>query len=312
MRYSNPTHKAMGLWDTIKFLVKFNPKKWPKDIKNIHTPQLPDRVNDGEIVVTFINHSTLLIQLEQYNILTDPVWSERASPFSWIGPKRVRPPGIELDKLPHIHLILLSHNHYDHMDLPTLKKLAFYYKPQVFVPYGDKKLLESHGIKNVFEMNWWDSEKIDDVTCVTFVPTQHFSARGLFDRNKSLWGSFMFKSKNQQFYFGGDAAYSESFQEIRNRLGAPDIAFLPIGAYEPNWFMKTVHMKPDEAVQAHLDLEAKLSIGIHFGTFQLTEEGFEEPKAELFKALSKRNISPKAFIVLEEGQTLVYPRDSSN
>jgi L-ascorbate metabolism protein UlaG (beta-lactamase superfamily) len=241
------------------------------------------------------------------NILTDPVWTERASPFRWIGPKRVRPPGVELKALPRIDVILLSHNHYDHLDVRTLRSLSKSFSPVTLVPAGDKDLVTSTGLKNVKELDWWDEVRIGPDFKIVFAPSQHFSARNMFDRQKSLWGSFMVIRRGQLLYFGGDSAYSSHFREIKERLGAPDLALLGIGAYEPRWFMKSMHMNPEEAVQAHLDLSAKKSIGMHFGTFRLSAESFGSPKAELTGNLKKRGISERAFIILDDGETRLFP-----
>jgi L-ascorbate metabolism protein UlaG (beta-lactamase superfamily) len=279
--------------------------KWPEDVENIGVPRLNEKLGPDDIGLTFVNHATFLLQLPGLNILTDPVWSNRVSPISWIGPKRVRAPGVKLEELPDIDVIVISHNHYDHLDTETLKKLNARFSPKVIVPIGDKALIESIGIKDVHELDWWDAVEIHPGTQIIFTPTQHSSARGLFDRDRSLWGSYFIRHGGRSVYFGGDAGYSTHYTEIGKRLGPPDIALLGIGAYAPRWFMKPIHMEPAEAVSAHKDLGAKLSIGMHFGTFQLASEAFDQPLADLKKALEKERVSPDRFITLHEGETRI-------
>jgi L-ascorbate metabolism protein UlaG (beta-lactamase superfamily) len=280
--------------------------KWPKHLENKGTPKLNEKLGPADIAITFVNHATLLIQMPGLNILTDPVWSTRTSPFSWIGPSRVRDPGVHFEELPHIDLVLISHNHYDHLDLETLKRLNHKFAPKVLVASGDKELLVSVGIKDVHELDWWEEIQISPTLKISFVPTQHFSSRGLFDHNKSLWGSYMIQNNGRLIYFGGDAGYSSHYTEIKRRLGAPDISLLAIGAYEPNWFMKSMHMSPSEAVKAHSDLGSKRSIGIAFGTYQLSAEAVDQPPRDLKEALVKAGISEDRFITLDEGETRIY------
>jgi L-ascorbate metabolism protein UlaG (beta-lactamase superfamily) len=203
-------------------------------------------------------------------------------------------------------VVLVSHNHYDHLDIKTLAAIAARHAPKILVPLGNRALLERRGIGNVTELDWWDGVTLAPGSAITFAPSQHFAARGLFDRNRTLWGSFLVEHHGAKVYFGGDSAYANVFREIRERLGAPDLAFLPIGAYEPRWFMKAVHMNPQEAVQAHLDLQAKQSMAIHFGTFQLTEETPQQAVAALHQALETLRVPPGAFVVLREGQTETF------
>lgn len=307
-RFFNPTQtEHNGFWRTLKLLVSVRFKDWPNWIENTPDSKVHEPIAGDEVSVTFINHATVLIQTKGLNILTDPVWCERVSPVSWAGPKRKRDPGISLEGLPKIDLVLVSHNHYDHLDLETLRKLQEKFAPQFLVPLGDKKLLAGEGIANVEEMDWWDKLEFKDQATITFAPTQHLSARGVLDWNKSLWGSFMIDTKAQKIYFGGDAGYSTHYKEIRRRLGEPDISFLPIGAYEPRWFMKPVHMNPADAVQAHLDLGSKHSIGIHFGTFQQVDEAFHDPAIALEAAKKEVNLLENSFVVLKEGVTKFYP-----
>ena len=309
-KFFNPRSEEPGFWETVKMVASMRYKKWPDSVENKPAHNLNAPLNSDQVAMTFVNHATVLIQLPGFTILTDPVWSKRASPLSWIGPKRVREPGIEFASLPKIDLVIVSHNHYDHMDLATLKKLNQRFSPQIFVPLGDKTRLNSAGIKKVEEMDWWDTTSVSSETSITFTPTRHFSSRGPFDRNQALWGSYMIKFQERLIYFGGDAGYSTHFEEIRNRFGPTDLALLPIGAYEPRWFMKAIHMNPAEAVRAHQDLESRQSIGIHFGTFQLTEEEIDAPPRDLERALAQAGLDPKSFVNLPEGVTTIYSTSS--
>ncbi len=309
-KFFNPTltdQFSPGLADIYRMMKEGRPD-WPDSVENLGSPRVDEPVAPGDLALTFVNHVTFLIQFHGLNILTDPVWSTRVSPLSWVGPKRVRAPGIPLEDLPRIDVVVISHNHYDHLDLATLKELERRFSPTVLAPLGDRKLLESIGVGEVHEMDWWQSMETGDDTTITFAPAQHSSARGLLDRDKSLWGSYFIRSGENSVYFGGDSGYSTHYADIRQRLGAPDIALLGIGAYAPRFFMKAIHMDPADAVLAHTDLKAGLSIGMHHGTFQLASEAFGAPEAELAEALAQRGISPDRFITLEEGETLAIRR----
>tara|TARA_B100001057_G_C22784036_1_gene924836 strand:- start:88 stop:1068 length:981 start_codon:yes stop_codon:yes gene_type:complete len=250
----------------------------------------------------WIGHSTFLIKKNGFTILTDPVFSDRASPFKNIGPKRLIPPAIPIDKLPRIDFVTVSHNHYDHLDIYTLKELHRENPNAIFlVPAGDRKLLNRKGIKNVFEYEWWESFKRNDLEII-FTPVQHWSKRGLFDRNKSLWGGWFFKFNDYSIYHAGDTGYSNDFKETRSRLGSPKYAFIPIGAYDPEWFMADSHVNPEDAVQIMLDLGAERSFGMHWATFKLTDEDTFEPKERLDKAI--RNLNMRDFIAPSPGLVL--------
>jgi L-ascorbate metabolism protein UlaG (beta-lactamase superfamily) len=274
---------------------------WPSHVPV--TPQLPPPLGESAAVVTFIGHSSFLIQTSLGNVLTDPVYAERASPLSFIGPRRVRAPGVRFDDLPPIAVVLLSHNHYDHCDLTTLRALARRSQPLVVTPLGNRRLLQSAGLDRVEEFDWWQ-ESVGAPFAITMTPAQHFSARSPFDRNRALWGGFVFTVAQRRIFFAGDSGYGPHFRAVRSRLGAPALALLPIGAYEPRWFMKDIHMNPEEAVQAHADLEAERSIGMHFGTFRLTPEGMDEPVRALEAARHERGIAETAFLVLDGGASV--------
>jgi len=233
----------------------------------------------------WIGHSTFLIKKNGVTILTDPIFSNRASPFRNIGPKRLIPPAIPLDELPSIDIVTVSHNHYDHLDIRSLKKLSINNPKAIFlVPAGDEKLLKRKKIKNVYDFDWWKSIEHKGFE-ITFTPVQHWSKRSLFDRNKSLWGGWFFKHKDYSLYHAGDTGYSKDFIDTKIKLGSPKYAFIPIGAYDPEWFMAESHVNPEDAVQIMLDLEAEKSFGMHWATFVLTDEDTIEPKIRLEKAM---------------------------
>jgi L-ascorbate metabolism protein UlaG (beta-lactamase superfamily) len=278
--------------------------RWPELIENRSYPP-PDSATS---CITWIGHSTFLLCLPNLTILTDPVFSERCSPLRFAGPKRVRAPGLALDNLPQIDLILLSHNHYDHMDIPTLRQIRQRFPAaHIVTSLGNASFLKRQGLPGATELDWWDTVNIHDAH-ITVTPARHFAARTLWDRNKTLWAGFMLNHHNQKIYFAGDTGYTKFFTEIRYRLGAPDIALLPIGAYEPREMMATVHMNPDEAAQAFQDLHAKHAIGMHFATFQLTAEPIDAPTKRLAAVCAKVGIEPKSFVTLDVGETaLLYP-----
>lgn len=290
-------------------MVREGRSTWPEYVENHVIPKRNVDLDPNGLGLTFVNHATFLIQVAGLNILTDPVWSDRLGPGFLslkFGPKRVRNPGITLEELPHIDVVVISHNHYDHLDIETLKILRYRFSPKVLVPLGDKALIESIGIKDVQELDWWESVTINPDTQITFTPAQHSSRRGLFDLDRSLWGGYLIQHRDRSIYFDGDSGYSTHYAEINKRLGSPDIAILGIGAYLPRWFMKPLHMNPTEATAAHKDLGAKLSIGMHYGTFQLSAEGFDQPSKDLKNALVKEDFLQGSFILLQEGETKIF------
>ena len=278
--------------------------KWPKQHPDPPFSSLP-QLQPNELIVTFVNHSTFLIQTDGITLLTDPIYSERASPVSFAGPRRVRPPGLPFDALPKVDVVLVSHNHYDHMDLPTLQRLERQHQPLFVTTLGNRQRLRKAGLKRVEELDWWQTLSVQSDFAITSTPAEHFSARSLSDRNRTLWGGFYLALPSFRVLFAGDSAYGAHFAAIRERLGAPGLALLPIGAYEPRWFMRDVHMNPDDAVKAHLDLSAALSIGMHFGTFQLSDEGFEQPITDLQAALLARDADPMLFSTLAFGESKI-------
>ena len=250
----------------------------------------------------WIGHSTFLIKVDKLTILTDPVFSNRASPFKRLGPKRLIPPSIELEQLPKIDVVTISHNHYDHLDIRSLKKLSRQNPELIFlIPKGDKDIFRKRNIKNVKEFSWWDDIKIDEFT-FTFTPVQHWSARGLFDRNESLWGGWFIQTDKFSIFHAGDTGYSNDFIKTKEILGSPKYAFIPIGAYDPEWFMSESHVNPEDAIKIMEDLEAERSFGMHWGTFTLTAEDTLEPPERLKKALQNSNL--ENFDILIPGEVI--------
>jgi L-ascorbate metabolism protein UlaG (beta-lactamase superfamily) len=232
------------------------------------------------------------------------MWSDRASPVGWAGPRRVRRPGVAFDDLPDIHVVLVSHNHYDHMDLPTLRRLRDRFDPCFITTLGNRRYLRRRGLDRVEELDWWQSLEAVPGLKVTLTPARHFSARGLFDRNRTLWGGFLLNRGSLQVYFAGDSAYDDHFREVRRRAGPIDLALLPFAAYEPRWFFAAAHVDPAEAVQAHLDLDPGQTLGMHHGTFQLTDESIDEPARALHEELTRRGVDPGRFRVPGFGETV--------
>jgi len=271
-----------------------------------------------EPAITWIGHATMLVQMGGLNILTDPVFSQRVSPLSFIGPQRHVAPGLMPAELPHIDLVLVSHNHYDHLDDASLRALNAQAggPPMFVVPLGNRAWLAERGIVNAVELDWWQSHAVSGVE-VVLTPVQHWSGRGLNDRLATLWGGFAVFAPDLHLFFSGDTGYSKDFGDIRERYAARqgattgggfDIALIAIGAYEPRWFMASQHVNPAEAVQIHLDLAAKRSVGVHWGTFELTDESLDEPPAMLAQARQARGLAEDQFSVMAVGETRRLPR----
>ncbi len=313
--FSNPRGRlqALGFSELPRWwwerLVKGQGSRWPASLPMPQKPNLPAGVPAGQVAVTFIGHSTFLLQLPGLNILTDPVFASRAGPFGLLGPKRARPPALRLGELPRIDAVVLSHCHYDHLDLAALRWLSRRHRPVIVTTLGNKAWLEARGVERVLEFDWWESGDATPELRVTCTPAQHFAARTLGDRNRTLWGGFMLHTSAGRILFAGDTGWAPHFAEIQQRLGAPDLALIPIGAYEPRWFMEAVHLNPDEAVRAHLALGAHRSIGMHFGTFQLTDEAIDAPVQALAAARTTHGVADGAFTTLDFGETrMLAPR----
>lgn len=270
--------------------------------------------------ITWIGHATMLVQAGGLNVLTDPIFSERASPVQIVGPKRAQPPGVALDALPPIDVVVISHNHYDHLDRASVVALHARAQSQggstVFlVPLGQKPWFDQVGITSVVELDWWQSHTVRGVEFV-LTPVQHWSARGLTDRSQTLWGGWSVLGADFHWYFGGDAGYSKDFADTRAHFasrhteatgGGFDVALIPVGAYAPRWFMREQHMNPEEALQSHTDLGAKRSVGMHWGTFELTDESLDQPPKDLAVAKQSRGLSDADFFLLKIGETRSLP-----
>jgi L-ascorbate metabolism protein UlaG (beta-lactamase superfamily) len=301
-RFYNPNaDQARGLRDVLRWKLSGRPEPSPHFISDVEGSVPPRRVDGDAMRLTLVNHSTVLLQQAGCNILTDPIWSDRASPLSWIGPRRRRNPGVRWEDLPPIDVALISHNHYDHMDLPTLRRLAARGDTAFIVPARAAQLLRAENIGPAHELDWGEMFSVANAT-IYCVPAMHFSARGIFDGNASLWCGYVIESDAGMAYFAGDTAFGEHFAEIRNKIGAPRLALLPIGAYEPRWFMSPVHMAPEQAVRAHEILGAKTSVASHHGTFQLADDGIDAPKRALAACAP-----PGSFRVLNNGEFLNAP-----
>lgn len=274
-------------------------------IKKEPVAKPPERIPVGGHIVAFINHATMLIQKDGVNVLTDPIYSDRASPFTWAGPKRFRQPGIPFDDLPPIDAVVISHNHYDHLDLPTLKRLqAKFPQMKIFVPLGNAPLLTEAGLSHVTELDWWQSADLAPTVKLYATPAQHFSGRGFCDRNETLWASWLMTGSAGSTYFAGDTGKGPHFKLIREKFGAPRVAILPIGAYKPEWFMHPMHISPSEAVDAAEQLGAQVNIPMHYGTFALGDDGQTEAINELRRVLKERRavLGAPEFLFLNFGE----------
>jgi len=299
-RFFNPHDNARPLGDVIKWMRTRRQTPWPSRVPIAPQGPPPARVEPGRVAVTFIGHSTFLIRTASTIIVTDPVFTSHAGPFGRLGPRRVRPPAIAPSALPPVDIVLVSHNHYDHLQPSSLRLFAD--NATYIAPLGVSRQMMCRG--RIHELDWWGTVTIGDVE-ITCVPAQHFSARTPWDRNRTLWCGYVVRVDHLSIYFAGDSGYSPQFKQIGDRCHSIDVALLPFGAYEPRWFMAPVHMNPEEAVRAHLDIRPRLSIGMHFGTFQLTDEGIDEPVRALEKAREACGVGADAFRVLEFGESVV-------
>ena len=274
------------------------------------TANLPIVANDGRALrearesatVTWIGHSTLLIQLDGVNILTDPHWSARASPVSFAGPRRLTPPGLRFEDLPPIHLVVISHDHYDHLDRDTVTRLAATHRPRFLVPLGLKAWLADFGITDVEELDWWEERSVRGLG-VTCVPAQHFSGRTPWDRNRRLWSGWVVAGRDRRFYFAGDTAYYDGLKEIGARLGPFDLAAIPIGAYVPDVIMRVSHTTPEDALAAFADVRGRLFVPTHWGTFDLADEPLDDPPRRLQAEARRLNLGADRVFLLRHGET---------
>jgi L-ascorbate metabolism protein UlaG (beta-lactamase superfamily) len=301
--FFNPGEAAdRGILDLLKWKMTSRARPWPERVEVVKRP-LPHAPAEG-VAATWIGQSTFLLRTAGATILTDPVFSETAGPASWLGPRRVAPPGVDLESVPRVDLVLLSHDHYDHCDLPSLRRLAARDNPLVVAPLGHRSLLSGAGLSRIVELDWWQAHACGPGLEATLVPARHWSRRRPFGTNSRLWGGFMLRAGGRLVYFVGDSGYQDGlFTSIASRCGAPDLALIPIGAYEPRWFMESAHMNPAEAVRVHRETGARLSLAMHWGTFQLTDEGREEPVRALEEARRQAGLAPGDFVVLALGES---------
>jgi L-ascorbate metabolism protein UlaG (beta-lactamase superfamily) len=306
--FFQPHHEhALRHRDFWRWRLTAQSKPWPRRIEVTPQPPPPAAQAD-DVVVTWIGHASFLLQSTRGNVLLDPVFADRASPFSWLGPKRTHPPGVPLDALPRIDFVLLSHDHYDHLDVFSVRALCDRHNPQFIAPLRHSKLLAAAGAKRIAELDWWQSHAIPIAldASITLTPAKHWSNRLGSPRNHRLWGGFYLTLGPKRIWFVGDSGYDpEMFRSIRERLGSPDLALIPIGAYEPRWFMAPVHMNPAEAVQAHRDIGARRSIAMHWGTFQLTDEGRNDPVDALMDARATAGLDSEEFRIVAPGESVV-------
>ena len=299
MRFENLEPIDIGFSKTWRMMLSPRPHPWPKWVDYPVQPPPPQHVTEG-LRVTFINHATLLIQVAGLNIITDPQYSRACGPLGLIGPWRAHAPGVALKDLPPLDAILLSHNHYDHMDLSSLKRLLKAHDCPVYTGLGVGAYFSRALRSRVIEMDWWTRLDIKGLP-LHYTPVRHFGARGLGDRFQSLWGGFYIDTPLGGVYFSGDSSYGGHFKLTREKLGAPKLAILPVGAYDPRWFMKEVHMNVDETMRAFEDLGAELGMGMHYECFRLTTEPYLEPRARLKELLDARGIPHERFRALDPG-----------
>lgn len=303
-RFSYPDNTDQGSrWDVLRWALTRKPAKWPRNLTNPEPSPVINTVNDGALRLTFINHASVLMQCDGLNIVTDPVFSKRVSPVSFAGPRRYRPTGLTLDALPTIDAILISHTHYDHLDVRSIRRLCERDNPVILAPLKNSTVIDQVSKQATIELSWWDSHKLNQTTQISLVPARHWTSRKPGDENQCLWGGFVISFASGAVYFAGDTGYGngEHFRQANEHLGPFRCALLPIGAYEPRWFMKPQHMNPEEAVKAFKDLQTHSALGIHHGTFQLTDEAVDAPVTALAQALKNSGVDARSFITLPNG-----------
>jgi L-ascorbate metabolism protein UlaG (beta-lactamase superfamily) len=300
-----------SFWTVLTWRARRRPASWPRWIPMPPGSLPPPHVEADRVRLTFINHATVLVQTHHINLLTDPVWSRRVGPTSWLGALRHHAPGVRLEDLPPLHGVLVSHNHYDHLDLPTLVRLRAKGDPTVMAGLGNRAFLAAHNLPHSVDLDWWQSHTLHAAVHVIFVPAQHWSFRGPGNRRQTLWGGFVIRTPQAQIYYTGDTGWGEHLHLVRQRLGAMDVCLLPIGAYLPRDFMRDNHLDPEEAVLAHSVLGCTASLGIHFGTFRQGDESWDQPPKDLATALAKHQISPGSFRTLQPGEGWEIPIPAS-
>jgi L-ascorbate metabolism protein UlaG (beta-lactamase superfamily) len=319
--FNHPRYKNINNYgepDLIK-LIKWNLTRikphWPElpSVKPNNIPQFPKYAGADEMIVTYINHSTSLVQFGEENILIDPIWSDYAGPFGKMGVKRSHYPGIKIEDLPNIDVILISHSHYDHLDLPTISELAKKHQPIILVGKGVARYIDYCKKKGrCYELDWWETARLAESSLeFHFVPSYHWSSRFFLDKNTSLWGGFVISSKDDSIYFPGDTGFGdgEIFRMIKEQFSNIRLALLPVGAYRPEWFFSSMHISPKEAVEIFKIIGAKYAVPIHFETFQLSDEEFIDPMLELQHNLTKEKIDHNRFQQLPPGSTFYVPKE---
>lgn len=314
-RFFNPQgDPAEGLAGVLRWKLLGKPAQWPEVVETPHPQARPDRRVEGNTMrVTMVGHATMLIQVAGANILTDPVWSERVSPFEFAGPQRHNRPGIAFADLPPIDLVLVSHNHYDHLDTDTLKRLVEDHDPQIITPFGNDTIIRAAAPDARIETgDWGDVINTRSGLMVHLTPAHHWSARGVNDRYMALWSGFVIETVAGRIYHVGDTGYfgGRNYRAVRERFGALRLAVLPIGAYEPRWFMKSQHQNPAEAVEGFLLCGAAHAVGHHWGTFQLTDEGARSPAEDLSTALQAKGLDADRFAALLPGAVFDVPANA--
>lgn len=323
-KYYDPNkshHTVDGFCNTEPLIInKQDVRKWMRDRRQQKLPHPPANgyasfvqqwwqqadFSTQEERIWWLGHATTLVHLQGINILTDPVFSARVSPVSFAGPKRFTPPGTRIDLLPQIDVITISHNHYDHLDYSSIRKLiARFPQVTILVPFGLKRKLVSWGAKQVIELDWWQQATIADIR-FSLTPARHWCQRTLWDKNSALWGGWIMQSSDKTVYFMGDTGYSPSLAEIAQRFGPIDMAAIPIGAYAPRWFMQSQHIDPAQAVQLFKELNCKRALAIHWGAFELADEPLDEPPVLLEQALQENHIDSDLFSVIKIGSYLSF------
>ncbi|KAK3610571.1 hypothetical protein CHS0354_009011 [Potamilus streckersoni] len=291
------------------------PKK--KEVLDINLPILrPDfeklkNPPESSVQAMWIGHASVLVQFDGITVLTDPIFSSRCAPFQWMGPKRYRDPPCTIKELPDVDVVIISHDHYDHLDHGSVLELHSRFGDSLrwYAPIGIGSWLKGYGVNNVVELSWWEEDRFTK-KAKTFifacVPAQHWCKRTAIDTNKRLWGSWAIKGPRHSFYFAGDTGYCKGFSQIGRKYGPFSLAAIPIGAYDPRWFMSSHHVEPKDSVQIHLDVRAEHSIGIHWGTFKLTYEPYMEPKSLLMKELEQRGMHKESFITINHGEVKTF------
>jgi L-ascorbate metabolism protein UlaG (beta-lactamase superfamily) len=306
VRFFNPGGpNAKGLKELIRWRLGDGKEEWPEQFPSPFRDRPPQRIDGAGLRVTLIGHASFLIQTAGLNVLTDPVWSERCSPVSFAGPRRVNAPGVAFDDLPPVHVVIVTHNHYDHLDVETLRRLAARFSPRIVTPLGNDTIMRDAGVAaDYFTLDWGQSVPVGNGVTLHAEQALHWSARGGLDRLKALWAAFVIEGPAGVVYHIGDTGFGDGahFSQVRQKHGPPRLALLPIGAYEPRWFMRDQHMNPDDAVRAMLACGAEHAVGHHWGTFKLTDEGIERPPTALAEALARHGVAPERFRPLRPGE----------